>query len=173
MLRRRFGLTRYKEETVLEKAFKQIKSAFEDAYYRLACAVVYKYNHVKVKTLPPTWQDRDKLLLHVNMQVLVDFIEGEDPFGLIDWTTSREQHRVRNKLAKIYYWWKYDRPNREDPLVDVEVPDSLFPDEEEESPRAVAWRKACRRLYELECQWDKEDQSMLKRLVNLRPWLWT
>lgn len=48
----------------------------------LKCAVWHRYNVVRVRSLPPTWCDRDRLLLHAAFQVLVDFVEKERPWEL-------------------------------------------------------------------------------------------
>src|SRR4051812_47476278 len=46
--------------------------------YYLKCRFWRKYNVVKVRSLPPTWVDRDRLLLHAAFQILCDVVEKED-----------------------------------------------------------------------------------------------
>lgn len=48
-------------------------------WYYLKCLVWNKFNIIKCKSLPPTWVDRDKLLVHTMAQILFDFVEKERP----------------------------------------------------------------------------------------------
>jgi hypothetical protein len=47
--------------------------------YEIRC-FFFPYNVVKVKKCPRTWTDRDSLMFHAVFQILVDFIELEQPF---------------------------------------------------------------------------------------------
>lgn len=84
-------------------------------WYRLKCRLWHRYNVVYVKTLPSTWVDRDHLLLHAAFQILVDFIEREDPVNTIniwysdEWYPSREAEWM--ELYGLYSWWIYEYPN--------------------------------------------------------------
>lgn len=90
--------------------------------YWLKCAVWYRYNVVKCRRLPPTWCDRDALMLHVAFQLLTDFIEREKP-----WKVNASDKQITDayevcgddegarRLAEwtevkaLYDWWKsYD-----------------------------------------------------------------
>lgn len=55
-----------------------MKRKLSNAYYG-ARAYFKPYNVVKCKELPATWQDRDELMLHAMFQILVDFVELEQP----------------------------------------------------------------------------------------------
>jgi hypothetical protein len=47
--------------------------------YVIRCHLWSKYNRVTVKSLPPTWNDRDTLLEHACFQILTDFVDKERP----------------------------------------------------------------------------------------------
>lgn len=40
---------------------------------------------LKISTLEKGWADRDHLMLHANFHILVDFVERERSFEIIDW----------------------------------------------------------------------------------------
>lgn len=105
-------------------------------------------NKVHISTLTNSWWDRDYLLLHAMFQILVDFIEEENPFEIIDFEYSDEHKRAKKELQELYTWWKEVRPKREDGLTIKEV---------------VAKEDA----------WYIEDTKMMSRLVKIREWLWT
>lgn len=77
----------------------------EDAYYWLRARVWEPYNVVKIKTLSPTWHDRDLILLHAAFQILVDFIEQEKPSEWFDIENSWWEDDW-NELFALYTWWK-------------------------------------------------------------------
>jgi len=55
--------------------------------------------YLKIETLDKGWCDRDQVLLHAAFQILVDFIEKEDPEN-IDWN-SNELHRRAWREIKL------------------------------------------------------------------------
>ncbi len=48
--------------------------------YYVKCALYYKYNRVTATHIPPTYIDKDHLLFHTCFQILVDFVEKEEPW---------------------------------------------------------------------------------------------
>ena len=57
---------------------------------------------LKINTLRGgRWHDKDKILLHAAFQLLVDFVEQEQPAKLIDWSADvRHQKSLeRNHIA--------------------------------------------------------------------------
>jgi len=75
-------------------------ASIHDWWYRLKCKLWHKYNRVTVKTLPPTWVDRDELLAHSMFQILKDYVEKED--GLAQWEHEPE---VGQKMQELLDWW--------------------------------------------------------------------
>jgi len=53
---------------------------FGDWWYWLKCRCFTQHNRVVCERLPPTWVDRDHLLLHTSFQILTDFVRKEKGF---------------------------------------------------------------------------------------------
>jgi len=51
-----------------------------NAWYWLKCRLWHRYNVVVCRALPPTWHDRDYLLLYAAFQILEDFVQKEQPW---------------------------------------------------------------------------------------------
>jgi len=97
------------------RRFDRLCYQLHEAWYRLQCRLWYRYNVVVCRALPPTWCDRDYLLLYAAFQILEDFVQQEEghfhedvyplyaDFGddhahkrAADWETIRE----------LYAWWQ-------------------------------------------------------------------
>lgn len=139
--------------------------------------------YLKIETLDKGWCDRDQVLLHAAFQILVDFIEKEDP-ERIDWNSNGLHRRGWREIKSLHRWWKETRPNRKSPLDDEKlpspptrwkkVPDSDFiewvnPDKK----KYAKYYEALDRHNKLEQKWLKEDQRNLHRLIEIRSFLWT
>lgn len=88
----------------------------KDLWYRLSCRLWYRYNVVVCHALPPTWVDRDYLLLYAAFQILEDFVlreEGhfhEDVYALYLPECGEKMARLRERdwqeLRFLYQWWQ-------------------------------------------------------------------
>ena len=118
-------------------------------YWYLRGVLWDRHNVVKCKKLPPTWCDRDYVLLHAAFQCLTDFIEREQPWQFkasddeirkaYEDCGVRAEREVRDweELRSLYNWWKeYD----------------------EASPNSVQYEESTKKLH---------------KLVDLRGYLWT
>lgn len=61
---------------------------------------------LKIQTLDKQWHDRDEILLHAAFQVLVDFIESEQPDRTIDWNADELHKGAWKEIKSLYKWWK-------------------------------------------------------------------
>lgn len=133
-----------------------------EPWYWLKCRVWHRWNVIHIRTLPPTWMDRDDTLLHAAFQIFTDFVEFEEP---AEFRYSREEYggfwdgceaRLKgyDEMHALYNWWKVERPARKEP----------------EEGDGVDWGKE---LLAADRRWDDEDNAMLKRLVDIRKSLWT
>lgn len=97
-----------------------------DAWYWLSCRFWHRYNTVICRSLPPTWQDRDYLLLYAAFQILEDFIEKEQPwqykgdvYAAYAKECGKEYARIRDlewqDIRLLYNWWK---TRKDDPDYD-------------------------------------------------------
>lgn len=72
---------------------------------------------LKINTLRGgCWHDKDKILLHVAFQLLVDFVEQEQPAKLIDWSADARHRKAWKEIMSLYRWWKKERPKRKSVL---------------------------------------------------------
>lgn len=156
-----------------------------DAWFAVR-AVVAPYNILRIPSLPRTYADPDEYLLHAAFQVLKNFIEHEDPFNFIDFSTNELDRWVEKELRLLYHWWTVTRPNRRDAYpgdfhgrmyVEGDGKTGLLPIEGTSRFRA-ATRTEKYNSYLGECRQEeerqrREDDEMLQRLINIRSHLWT
>lgn len=113
-----------------------------------------RYNVVKTE-LRPGYYEKDEILLYSSFAILRRFVEIELTVdgldNLINDTYSDEYYdyeksrRIHREIRALYHWWTEERPARNDPGND--------------------WKR--------EQKYYEEDTQMLRRLVTIRPWLWT
>lgn len=101
------------------------------AWDYLRCRLWRRYNCLTVKTLHPTWADRDALLLHAAFAIFCDVMEKEDWFHHTSYDAGCGEHESRvvgcaacgwrqgwsetwQEAAQLYDWWKHVRPAREE-----------------------------------------------------------
>ncbi len=140
--------------------------------------------HLRIQTLDKRYYDRDTILLHAAFQVLVDFIEKEQPDKIIDWNYDKTNKHAWREMQSLYKWWKAVRPQRKSPLDDKKlvhpplkfkkIPGSdntelVMPDKK----KYARYYKTLEEDYKLEMKWHKEDQRNLHRLIEIRSFLWT
>ena len=140
--------------------------------------------YLKIETLEKGWHDKDEILLHAAFQLLVDFVEREDPGNIVDWN-SDESHKHRWKeIRELYEWWKRERPSRKSPLDDkrLKIPPMKFKKlpgselsqlVEPDKKKYANYYQALKKHGRLEKKWEEEDQRNLHRLVEIRGFLWT
>jgi hypothetical protein len=157
---------------------------FKNPWYKFRCAVWNRYNVVKIKTLDPTWSDVVTKILHVNFQLLVEYIEGEEPFEHIDWDATDYHKNAAAEMKELYRWWKEDYPRKEEMFPDgTLLPKSeegdciplwrLFGETTRDDPEIVAYKKVLDAHNKNEAAWVEEEEKQLIRLMKIRPALWT
>jgi hypothetical protein len=147
-----------------------------EPWYWLKCRVWHRYNVVVCQDLPPTWNDRDDVLLHAAFQCLKDFVEREDR-ACEEWPGHTE--RSREQLIADYHTAK-------DPLWfnEEQISDSLKwagerADEWLEVRALYDWWEVRRKQDETPIDPGEEhadyerDSEMLCRLAKVRGHLWT
>lgn len=102
----------------------------------------HPWNVVKVKTLPNQWVESDEFMLHVNFQILTDFVDKQwdggkseyhghlidlrpyeekvkenpdDKFCQDELKALTEQNKATQEIIDLHAWWTKIRPQREDP----------------------------------------------------------
>lgn len=137
--------------------------------------------YLKISTLNKGWQETDEMMLHAVMQLLVDYVEKQKPDQVIDWSSDKDHVDAWTTIMLVYTWWKYTRPERVDPLDEIEVPDDYMtigePDENGNCP--AIWgdypeiHAAMAVANKIEQDWYEEDTEMMLRIVKIRHMLWT
>ncbi len=106
---------------MLPKYLKNLKYNVGDFWYYLKCKLWHKFNTVTAKNLPPTWTDRDNLLIHITFQIVCDFVEkeleNENPFSsdsedeeskksILTWrSATQELIDMRDWYINVYVPW--------------------------------------------------------------------
>jgi hypothetical protein len=142
--------------------------------------------YLKIKALEKNqWYDKDVILLHAAFQVLVDFMEKEKPGEIVDWSENEVHANAWKEMQELYHWYVKERPARVDPLDDpnLKFPPLEFEDVpgkpnlkmlvEYDHEEYADYRAALEKCWELENEWNKEDQDNLHRLIEIRLFLWT
>jgi len=149
-------------------------------WYRLKCRVWHRYNTVEATTLDRTYSDVSELMLHINFQMLVTYVEKEEPFEHIDWEDTRAMSSVAKEIRELYQWWTVDRGVRDeaiwdgyDDLEEISLGRLFHPDEDiQNSPDVLENRAFLRKCSEEEEAANLEDNLQLIRLVKIRQYLW-
>lgn len=77
--------------------------------------------YLAIHTLGKGWRDRDEILLHAAFQILVDFVEKEEPGRIINWSHDETHRHVWKEVRELYRWWKEKRPTRKSLLDDEKL----------------------------------------------------
>lgn len=104
-------------------------------------------NLLKIESLRDGWCDKDHIMLHACFQLLSDFVEKEMlPMDKhLDWNGTEETKKARKEIEELYAWWQeYKKAVHERSYTFKEDHDN----------------------YQLE-------NEMLKRLIDVRVYLWT
>lgn len=139
---------------------------------------------LKIDTLNAQYHDAMEELLHVNFQVLVDFIEDEAEYiKRIDWSATEEHAKAYVDMMDLYDWWTIGRPNRIDPMDDPdlihppmefkELPNGWYEWLHYDETKYPEYDLALKESMRLDQAWWEEDQRNLHRLIDIRSFLWT
>jgi hypothetical protein len=140
--------------------------------------------YLKIHSLEKGWRDRDSIILHAAFQILVDFVELEEPGKIVDWNSDDAHKEAWHEICDLYDWWTKKRPNRKYPTEDkrLKIPSIEFEDIpgsdykrmiEPDKKKYAAYYRALEKQKQLEIKYHEEDQRNLHRLIEVRPYLWT
>ena len=106
----------------------RLRGKLWEAWYYLKCKVWHRYSTVTPRSLPPTWCDRDHLMLHAAFEILMDYYEKEsagrwtvqDLEKVITDPEADEPSRdwcqyylpIATEIEALYRWWTVERPER-------------------------------------------------------------
>lgn len=156
----------------------------KNAWWYLRGLLWDRHNVLKIRTLPPTWNDRSEKMVHAMFQILVDFIDQECSPGCVDWDGHPSDKAVMDEMLDHKKWWQEVAQQHDDYAGLGEPPewDMFTPECEYESngmtyfvmaappPEVTAYYAAAR---ENEQKFEAELNRRLHRLLDLRPYMWT
>lgn len=177
----------------LIKTRRKIRSeiySITQTFYHLKSKYITKNHYIRIDVkrfmgsdlMNYIWYDSDVKILYSNFQILVDFVEGENPAGHIDWNATPEHSQAWQEIQTLYNWWIVDRPKRDEEFPFPNTEDYgitsktaiLFNNHNSDEEAAIKrWQKAVDEYHKKEYEWDTEDTEMLIRLITIRKWLWT
>jgi hypothetical protein len=128
-----------------------------DAWYWLTCWLWHPYNVVVCRDLPPTWCDRDYLLLYAAFTILEEFVERE------------EGHFHEPDVFALYNDYNGDDP---DEKADVEAYARKMAADWKTIHELYDWWKGRKKKNNEHDDYD-EDSAMLQKLIDVRGHLWT
>ena len=157
-----------------------IKQVFElKAYLK---NILFRRHHIIRTRLPKgQWYDTDTRMLYGMMNLLIEFLEKENPFETTDFDSSPTWKSVKKEIITIRDWWlnyetrkveftitlnkwqvsKFGNCTNEECLQGINEPDT------KES------KELFDRLAIMETKLEREEAQMLMRLVKIRKYLWT
>lgn len=117
------------------------------------------------------WLDRSEGLLFVNMAMLVEFVEKEHPFEMIDWDADEPHLEAAKELREIYEWWTIKRK------IEHDEHEQRFDVAYEDCPSlpyepTPEQQKVHETLQVEEDKLDQKDTDMLIRLIKVRGSMW-
>jgi len=104
--------------------------------------------------------DPRELLVYANFKVLTDFVEKEMGGNLPDDSDMENWDAAYKEMRELYQWWTIDRPAAWKEYNEYEIPRPWTKDD------LNSWDEWENRL-------DEKDDEMIKRLVDIRGFLWS
>jgi hypothetical protein len=151
----------------------KIKYSFLNSAFR-------RHDLIRTKLKKDGYYDKDMLMLHGMMELLVDYVEVEGCFEVVSWDWNDDVKRVGKEIKEIYDWWK-NYPIRQN---QISAQLTIWHDEftKRDGDGIKKWRNKAvsnreeiesKKLDEMEKQLSKEEEEMLIRLIKIRNYLWT
>jgi len=153
----------------------KIKWWIKGKWERFYCRIKFGYKPHIIKTgLPPAYfYGIDHRMLYGMMSLLVEFIEKEKPFEIVEWESDPEHSNAAKEFTAIYEWWK----KYPDLLKKEEAASHNWYEYHKKRKLPEFDEKEEMRLLDLSRQVEvdryNQEQDMLTRLVKIRLFLWT
>jgi hypothetical protein len=155
-------------------------SSIRDLYYVIRCRLFKRYDLIRTNLAKTHWIDKDALILHGMMELLVDYVDGEKCFDIIVWDSEPDHKKAAEEIKAIYAWWK-NYSNREKQINDqLTVWHNEFmkrPGDDWEKfnngPPSDIESLEHDKLNKMEEDLRNEEQEMLHRLIDIRRFLWS
>lgn len=156
----------------LEVLWRTVHRKAKDAYWYVRGVLWDRHNVLKIKTLPPTWTDRDTHLVHAIFQILTDFLEEECSPGHVDWDATEHHKAAMAEMQDHYTWW-HSYGKDYDAFDHVPQPEGVEWSLNMTGPVADQWREWSMKVSKLEEEFEAELERRMIRIVQLRGYYWT
>lgn len=143
-------------------------------YWWVRHRTIEKY-HIIDTGLPPGYNDKPEIMLSVNFNLLVDYVEKELVAVEIDWSHSPEYIKVENEIIYLYNWWKNYNKSLDERYLKLH---KNFPEFDilNADQNSQEYRLYVEELYDIlklkEKMRETEDDNLI-RLMKIRRHLWT
>lgn len=129
--------------------------------------------------IPRGWVDKPELIESVLFQALLDYVEGEECFKVINWKSCEAHKLAAEEIFELYCLIKIKIPyleNLSDYYLNIGYSKALFSETKQggyhlEFPKETEYARLKRN--ELETQLTMLKTSICSRIVKIREYLWT
>ena len=142
----------------------------------------HKY-HLINTGLSKRYHELETRLLYGAFSLLIDYVDREKCFKVIDWDENPDHKRVAAEIRYLYGWWKFVRPDRKDPLDKLPRDRAVFEKGETDEHGNIEMlfpgfdEPETKKIFAESWDWEerchKEDTDNLMRLIMIRRYLWT
>ncbi len=154
------------------KYYDRVHHFFSQLWYWIRTHTYNRYHIINIKNADHEykwgWIDSDNKMELACFKIMVDYVEGEEPFERLDLEATDSGAWFAKELREIYHWWKFERKKEHDA-------NNKFGDgtrwnfEEGKMHYSEDWQQFSDGVEAL----DKKDDEMFERLIKIRHYMWT
>lgn len=154
------------------------QSMIYNIWYKIKCKFWYKYSTIKPRYLSHIWIDRDILLLHCSFEILCNFVEKELDQDHIYWEYNEEYKNAKQGLIDLYNWWIDCNKNRQDHYLLDKDYNAIYKTlysliKEFDNKNTEFYFEYINAITTLKDMHEEFVNNQLKKLIDLRKWMWT
>jgi hypothetical protein len=140
----------------------------KDTYNNLKQRFIRRQHIVYTELNPWDWHEPSERVLYAVMAVFMDFYEND----ITDWRESAEFQKINETVQEIHKWWK-NYPNR---LKEIDELTNKWYIDFIQSKKAETDEERNRRfdlIYKMEKDIVSEEQEILKKVIDIRGYMWS
>jgi len=144
-----------------------------DFYHTMKNILWCRYDLIRTNCSKIEYHDKCDLMLYDIMNLIVEFVELEKCFEVINFDLDKHFKKIKCDIIEIYDWWK-NYPEREkeiDNALHTWFNESILVDTDMKSDIELLQYDIT--LKTLEAKLYQEEQKMLHKVINIRNYLWT
>lgn len=133
----------------------------KDVYYKIKHRIRNPRSEMMKSVFPPEYQDLEEHIINFHIQCIIEFVEREDCFNVVNFLWSPDKHKFANELKDLYEYAKVNRARLQKDLDEAyeRVPfDGPYDVVYKEVNEKEAWIKECDTKL---CQWVIENRESL------------